>query len=140
MDIMLSACKFLVSPVVGSGRVEDEPRAHEASVSFNSLNVRLVFCLSRHGFNVWLQPPLSGVHQEVRLRPAAANGCRLSHLSVRAPNRLSANLSCGVAIVCRTSESVLTPIILLHADRLAAGRVHRAVFAAYARRQGLRAD
>ena len=64
----------LVSPVVGSGRVEDEPRAHEASASSTSLNVRFVSCLSRHGFNVWLQTRLSGVVQEVRLRPAAVNG------------------------------------------------------------------
>ena len=54
------------------------------------------------------------------MRPAAVNGCRLSRiLSVRSPNRLLANLSCGVAIVCRITESVLTPIILHDPVRLA---------------------
>ena len=125
-------CQLLNPPlqIVDSGRsfvcamFADDLRAHEASILFNSLNVRLVYRSSRRGFNVWLQAPLSAVLQKVCLRPAAfngINGCRQSHTSsVLPPNRLSVNLTCGVAIVCHIFELVLTPvIILLDAGRLA---------------------
>ena len=83
-----------------------------------------MYVKSRCGFNVWLRQraPHSDVIflQEIWLRPPAVNGCRLSYTSfVWAPNRLSENLSCGVAIVCRIPESVLTPIFLDDAGRLA---------------------
>ena len=102
----------------------DVLRASGASVSFHSLNVRSFNVESRRGFNVWLRQraPHSDVIflQEIWLRPPAVNGCRRSYTSsVWAPNRLSANLSCGVAIVCRIPESVLTPIFLDDAGRLA---------------------